>query len=182
VLSHSTIVQDPRKFRNYTTVPINHLEIRSRFSNRPFRVKRFQTIHHSSVDVAHGLALLFGIGAKALPSWGSRMRRNNLIGDLAVRQTVGPSGPANSPHPSSREGHHSTARWSSKFSPIGFDPVRVSCCGGGGLFPGPPELGAVNPDAVHDHGQPACQRHDRLFHPAPPGDLHRPCLEPGPLC
>src|SRR5262245_42079105 len=26
-----------------------------------------------------------------------------------------PSGPANSPHPSSREGHHSTARWSSSF-------------------------------------------------------------------
>ena len=41
-----------------------------RFSNRPFRVKRFQTNHHSSVDVAHGLALLFGLGAKALPSWG----------------------------------------------------------------------------------------------------------------
>ena len=33
-----------------------------RFSNRPFGVKRFQTIHHTSVDVAHGLALLFGIG------------------------------------------------------------------------------------------------------------------------
>src|SRR5215218_8695597 len=43
-----------------------------RFSNRPFRVKRFQTIHHYSVDVAHGLVLLFGIGTKALPSWGSR--------------------------------------------------------------------------------------------------------------
>ena len=28
-----------------------------RFSNRPFRVKRFQTIHHYSVDVAHGLVL-----------------------------------------------------------------------------------------------------------------------------
>ena len=41
-----------------------------RFSNRPFRVKRFQTIHHSSVDVAHGL--LFGIGTKALPSWDSK--------------------------------------------------------------------------------------------------------------
>src|SRR5260370_10309881 len=27
-----------------------------RFSNRPFGVKRFQTIHHHSVDVAHGLA------------------------------------------------------------------------------------------------------------------------------
>src|SRR5215468_3294779 len=35
-----------------------------RFSNRPFRVKRFQTIHHYSVDVAHGLALLFGIGTR----------------------------------------------------------------------------------------------------------------------
>ena len=29
--------------------------------------------------------------------------------------TVGPSGHANSSHPSSREGHHSTARWSSSF-------------------------------------------------------------------
>ena len=35
-----------------------------RFSNRPFWVKRFQAIHHSSVDVAHGLALLFGLGTK----------------------------------------------------------------------------------------------------------------------
>src|SRR5215831_9716470 len=34
------------------------------FSNRPFRVKRFQTIHHSGVDVAHGLVLLFGIGTR----------------------------------------------------------------------------------------------------------------------
>ena len=40
-----------------------------RFSNRPFGVKRFQTIHHYSVDVAHGLVLLYGIGTKALV-WG----------------------------------------------------------------------------------------------------------------
>jgi hypothetical protein len=40
-----------------------------RFSNRPFGVKHFQTIHHCSVDVSHGLALLFGIGTKALV-WG----------------------------------------------------------------------------------------------------------------
>src|SRR6516164_8069081 len=105
-----------------------------RFSNRPFRVKRFQTIHHYSVDVAHGLVLLFGIGTRgpsirlstttvamsltgacfssesapgALPSWDSRTRWNNLSGGLAVRRTVGPSGHANSPHPSSRKGHHS---------------------------------------------------------------------------
>ena len=56
------------------------------FSNRPFWVKRFQTIHHCSVDVAHGLVLLFGIGTKAVPSWDSRMRWNNLLGGLAVRQ------------------------------------------------------------------------------------------------
>src|SRR5437773_10583317 len=84
-----------------------------RFSNRPFRVKHFQTFHRCSVDVAHGLALLFGIGTRALPSWDSRTRWNNLLLGLAVRLTAGPSGHANSPHPSSREGHHSTARWSS---------------------------------------------------------------------
>jgi putative tryptophan/tyrosine transport system substrate-binding protein len=43
------------------------------------------------------------------------------------------------------------------------------------------ELGAVNPYAVHDHSQPACQGHDRLFHPTAPGDLHRPGFEPGPF-
>ena len=34
---------------------------------------------------------------------------------LAVSRTAGPSGHANSPHPSSREGHPSTARWISGF-------------------------------------------------------------------
>jgi len=84
-----------------------------RFSNRPFGVKHIQTIHHCSVDVSHGLALLFGIGTTALPLWDSRTRWNNLLRGLTVRLTIGPSGHANSPHPSSREGHHSTARWSS---------------------------------------------------------------------
>jgi hypothetical protein len=86
-----------------------------RFSNRPVGVKRFQTIHLCSVDVAHGLVLLFGIGTKALPSWDSRTRRNNLSVGLAVRVTADPSGHTISPHPSSREGHHSTTRWSSSF-------------------------------------------------------------------
>src|SRR6266481_2855886 len=85
------------------------------FSNRPFGVKRFQTIHHCGVDVAHGLVLLFGIGTKALPVWDSKTRRNNLIGGLAVSRTAGPSRHTNSPHPSSREGQHSTARRSSIF-------------------------------------------------------------------
>ena len=68
--------------------------------------------------------------------------------------------------------HHSVEF---EFPPIAFDPARFSRrCN----FPGPLELGAVNPDAVHDHGQPTRQRHDRLLHPAVPGDLHRPSLEP----
>jgi hypothetical protein len=50
---------------------------------------------------------------KALPSWDSKTRRNNLSGGLAVRRTGRPSGHTISPHPSSREGHHSTVRWSS---------------------------------------------------------------------
>jgi len=84
-----------------------------RFSNRPFRVKHFQTFHRCSVDVSHGLALLFGIGTEALPSWSPRTRWNNLSGGLAVTRTAGSSDQASSPHPSSREGHLSTAGWSS---------------------------------------------------------------------
>jgi hypothetical protein len=83
------------------------------FSNRG--VKRFQTIRRCSVDVARGLALLFGIGTKALPSWDPRTRWNNLLRDLAVEVTAGSSGHTNSPHPSSREGHHSTVGWISGF-------------------------------------------------------------------
>ena len=93
---------------------------------------------------------------------------------------VGPSGHANSPHPSSREGHHSTVRWSSSFLLLGLilgglHAAAAACSRV------PAELSAVNPDAVHDHGQPAGQRDDRLFHPAAPGDLHRPSLEPRPF-
>jgi hypothetical protein len=86
-----------------------------RFSNRPVGVKHFQAIHHCGVDVSHGLALLFGIGTRALPSWDPRTRRNNLTGGLTVGLTVGPSDRTNSPHPSSREGHLSTAGWISIF-------------------------------------------------------------------
>src|ERR1700747_3678512 len=75
----------------------------------------FRLSTNSSVDVAHGLALLFGLGTKALPSWDSKTRWNNLMGDLAVTVTAGSSRHANSPHPSSREGHHSTVGWISDF-------------------------------------------------------------------
>jgi hypothetical protein len=64
------------------------------------------------------------------------------------------------------------------FSPVGFDLALLCGCS---LLLGPAGLGAVNPDTMHDHGQPARQRHDRLLHPAAPGDLHRPGLEPRPF-
>jgi len=49
----------------------------------------------------------------------SRTRWSNLMGGLTVKRTIGPSGHANSPHPSSREGHHSTTWWSSSYSLLG---------------------------------------------------------------
>src|SRR6516162_8485413 len=85
------------------------------FSNRPVGFKRFQAIHHCGVNVARGLVLLSGLGARALPSWDPRTRWNNLLSGLSVKRTIGPSRHANSPHPSSREGHYSTAWWSSSF-------------------------------------------------------------------
>ena len=178
----SSTLQDTRAQRNAalarSSSSTGHV-VNVRFSNRPVGVKRFQTIHQCSVDVAHGLVLLFGIGTRALPSWDSRTRWNNLLGGLAVRRTAGPSGHANSPHPSSREGHHCHRAVETRVSPIGFDYVQLSrCCS---FLPGPAELGAVNPDAVHDDGQATRQRYDRLLHAAAPGDLHRPGLEPGPF-
>src|SRR5271154_5465899 len=103
-----------------------------RFSNRPFGVKHFQAVRLCGVDVTRGLVLLFGIGTWALPLWDPRTRRNNLLGGLAVSVTAGPSGHTNSPHPSSREGHLSTARWSSSFLLsglilAGFHAAAVAC-------------------------------------------------------
>src|SRR5262249_32762896 len=56
----------------------------------------------------------------------SKTRWNNLLGGLAVSMTAGPSGQTISPHPSSREGHHSTVGWISGSSPIWFDPAQIS--------------------------------------------------------
>ncbi len=71
--------------------------------------------------------------------------------------------------------HRSVELW---FSPVVIDSDYASCrCS----LPGPTELGAINPYAVHDYGEPARQGHDRLLHAATLGDLHRPGLEPGPF-
>ena len=59
-----------------------------------------------------------------------------------------------------------------------FDCVQLSRCNS---VLAPAELGAIDPDAVHDDGQATRQRDDCLFHAAASGDLHRPGLEPGPF-
>src|SRR5262249_8117237 len=61
-----------------------------RFSNRPFRVKRFQPIHHYSVDVAHGLVLLFGIGTRGPSIMGFEDEAGQSLG-RPCRQTNGRS-------------------------------------------------------------------------------------------
>src|SRR6516164_5715041 len=52
---------------------------------------------------------------KALPSWDSRTSGTIFTAALSSVRTAGPSGHANSSHPSAREGHLSTAEWISSF-------------------------------------------------------------------
>ena len=94
-------------------MPVVSLNVR--FSNRPSGSSAFRLSTTPVSMSLTGSCFSSESAPGALPSWDSRTRRNNLSGGLAVRRTVGPSGHANSPHPSSREGHHSTAWWSSSF-------------------------------------------------------------------
>ena len=57
-----------------------------------------------------GLALLFGIGTKALPSWDSKTRWNNLSRDLAVQTNGRVKLTCDLTSSSSREGHLSRTR------------------------------------------------------------------------
>jgi len=63
---------------------------------------------------------------------------------------------------------------------LGFSPIAIGSTwlSGGCSLSGPAELSAINPDAVHDHRQPARQRDDGLISPAVTGNLHRPGFEP----
>ena len=116
------------------------------------------------VDVTHGLVLLFGIGTKALPSWDSRTRWNNLFRDLAVSTLRRVQADMRShliivPRRTSFTSFHQSVDL--EFPPIEFDAARYSCHYG---VPGPSELSAV-PDAVEDHGRPTRQSDVRLFIP-----------------
>ena len=130
----------------------------------------------AGADVTRGLVLLFGIGTKALPSWDSKTRWNDLWGGLAA--TAGRSKRTceltSSIVPRGTPFHRLVEL---ELPPMGLICVLSCRCG----FSGPAELGAIKPNAVHDHRQPPRQGDDRLFHAAAPGDLHRPSLEPRPF-
>jgi hypothetical protein len=114
-----------------------------RLSNRPVGVKRFQTIHHHSVDVTRGLVLLFGIGTKALSIMGFEDAVEQSNGRPCCQKdgrSKRPNELTSSIIPRGTSFHHSVEP---ECSPIVLDPARPSCCYG--LFPGPAELGAVNP-------------------------------------
>src|SRR3989454_11407697 len=99
-----------------------------RFSNRPFRVKRFQTIHHYSVDVAHGLVLLFGIGTRGPSIMGFEDEAEQSIG-RPCRQTNGRSKRTceltSSIVPRGTSFHRSVEL---ECPSIGLDAARFSCC------------------------------------------------------
>jgi len=86
-----------------------------RFSNRPSGSSTFRLSTTSVSMSLMGSRFSSDSAPRALPSWDSKTRWNNLLGVLAVNLTAGPSDPTNSPHPSSREGHHSTVGWISVF-------------------------------------------------------------------
>jgi hypothetical protein len=94
-----------------------------RFSNRPFGVKHFQN-HPPQQCRCRSRVALQSAPRPFHPPWDTRMRWI----PRRCRQTNGRSKrTANSPHPSSREGHHSTARWSSSFFILDLI-LSVSCC------------------------------------------------------
>ena len=149
------------------------------FSNRPVWVKRFQTIHQlqcrcrsrarASLRNRHQGPSIMGFENEVDQSKGRPCRQ----ADGRSKQTCDLT---SSIVPRGTSFHHAVEF---AFSPIDCDLALSCCCG---LLPGPAELGAINPDAVHDHGQATRQRDDCLLHAAAAGDPHRPSLEPGPPC
>src|SRR5215813_8130269 len=94
-----------------------------RFSNRPSGSSAFRLSTTAVSMSLTGSRFSSDSAPRPFHHGDSKARWNNLLGGLAISMTAGPSGQTISPHPTSREGHHSTVRWISGFSPIWFDPA-----------------------------------------------------------
>jgi len=86
-----------------------------RFSNRLVWVKRFSDYPPLQCRCRLRARASLRTRRQGPSSMGFENEGNNLWVGLAAKVTAGPSGHAISAHPSSRKGHHSTARWSSRF-------------------------------------------------------------------
>jgi hypothetical protein len=127
-----------------------------------------------SVDVAHGLALLFGIGTKPFQH-GIRRRGGSISNGRPCREMIGRSKRTHdltsSIVPRGTSFHRSVEF---ECSPIASAHLSCCCC----AIPGPAELGAVNPDAVHHDRHTAGYGDDSAPHSPMACDLHAPALEP----
>jgi hypothetical protein len=95
-----------------------------------------------------GYALLFGIGTKALPSWDPRTRWNNLRCDLASRWRQDQSDMRT--HLIHRPARDTIPlRSGVRVTSCDLSWLWLSCCCS--CLSRPSELGAIHPDAVHDH-------------------------------
>ena len=117
----------------------------------------FRLSTNSSVDVAHGLSLLFGLGTKGPSIMGFEDEVEQSL-PRPCRQFERQVQADMRTHLIHRPARDIIPPWGgARFPPIAFGPAQVSNrCD----FPSPPERGAVNPNAVHDHGQPTCQRYE----------------------
>ena len=106
-----------------------------------------------------------------------KMKWNNLRGVLTVAHTAGASSGAISLHPSSREGHLPPGGGNQSLCLSVYTSLAAPS-GRGSFLLRPAELRAINPDAVHDDGKPARQRHDCPLQSAVLGDGHGPGFEP----
>src|SRR6516225_5598626 len=97
--------------RHKADIPARPLFVR--FSNRPSGSSTFRLTTTPVSMSLTGSRFSSDSAPRPFHHGDSKTRWNNLSGGLAVNMTAGPSGQTISPHPSSREGHHSTARWSS---------------------------------------------------------------------
>src|SRR5215813_7137643 len=123
LISEVHLVPHGRAIHFGTKQTCRHSLLFVRFSNRPSGSSAFRLSTTAVSMSLTGSRFSSDSAPRPFHHGDSKTRWNNLLGGLAASMTAGPSGQTISPHPTSREGHHSTVRWISGFSPIWFDPA-----------------------------------------------------------
>src|SRR3974390_1666904 len=174
--SHVRISLRPGSSLSRSSETTREINAYVRFSNRPFWVKRFQTVYHfsgrcrsrarASLRNRHCGPSIMGSENEAHQSKG-RSYRGRTWRTYDLTSSIVPRGTSS---------HHVVE--------LVFLPIAFGCLlsWGSGLLPAPAEIGPTTPNAVHDPGQRARERHNRFLHATTCGDLHCPTLQPRPFC